>query len=463
MRIVIVGDGKVGYALTEKLSSEDNDVVVIDSNKAVLQEVEDEFDVQVVHGNGVSRSVQEEAEVGGSDLLIAATSADEVNLICCLVARKLGCPHTIARVRNPVYGTDFYFMKDELGLSMIVNPDFSCADEIYRLIIYPSFLQREKFAKGRIEIVEIDLRPGNPLIGKYLSEVSDVAKVRLLVVAVVRDGKVYVPDGSFQLMENDRISVTASSGDAEKLIRTLHLSRKRIRNVLIIGAGSKIGGYLASRFKAPTYSLTLIDHSPEKCEELAEKFGNAVVIAGDGSNRRILDAEGIHTMDAVVTLTNIDEENLIISMYADHIGIPKVITKINRTEYREIFGDRGIGRVVCPKELCTNEIVRYVRAMGNRPGGEVLTMHRIVNGQMEALEFRATKATRHLGETLADITLKPGILVTSISRDGAVIIPQGSDTIEAGDTIVIVTHADRSISDLNDIFDDVSVRAKTAS
>lgn len=453
MRIVILGDGKVGYALTEKLS-EDNDVVVIDSNKSVLQEAENEFDVQVVHGNGISREVQEAAEVGDSDLLIAATSADEVNLLCCMIARKLGCPHTIARVRNPVYVTDYHFLKDELGLSMMVNPDFSCSEEIFRLIQFPSFLHRDPFAKSRVEIVEIELREGNPLVGKLLSEVGSVAKVKVLVCAVSRNGEVHIPDGSFRLMKDDRISVTARTPDLARLVRNLNLGSKRIRDVLVVGAGSRIGRYLARQLINSGVSCKLIDQSDDKCQQLAEEFHKAVVILGDGSNRRVLDSEGIGSVDAVVTLTNIDEENLIISMYADHVGVPKVITKINRTEYRDIFGGRGIGLVVCPKDLCTNEIVRYVRAMRNRTGGEMVTLHRIVNGMMEALEFRASGDTLHLGETLADISLKPGILVSCITRGNEVIIPQGSDTIQDGDLVIVVTHADSDISSLNDIFAD---------
>lgn len=449
---MIVGDGKVGYALTEKLSGEDNDVIVIDSNKAVLREAEDEFDVQVVHGNGASREVQEKAEVGSSNLLIAATSADEINLLCCMVARKLGCPHTIARVRNPLYASDFFFLKDELGLSMMVNPDASCSDEIFRLLQFPSFLQRDSFAKGRVEIVEIELRPGSPLIGKTLMEVGEIAKAKVLVCAVERDGEVYVPDGRFLFREKDRISVTARSLDLAKLVRNLGLSTRRIKSVMLIGGGSRIAGYLTKQLLAAGVSVTLVDNSAEKCEQLAQEFPKAVVIMGDGSNRRVLDAEGLQHMDAVVTLTNIDEENLIISMYADHEGVSKVITKINRTEYREIFGDRGIGRVVCPKELCTNDIVRYVRAMRNRTGGEVLAMHRIVNGKMEALEFRATSSLAYAGKTLAEVDIKPGILVASINRNGNVIIPQGSDSIQPGDTVIVVTHADRNISDLNEIF-----------
>ncbi len=452
MRIVIVGDGKVGSALTEQLGKEGHDIVVIDSNKRVLREAADALDVMVVHGNGATRRVQEMAEVGTSDLLIAATSADEINLLCCIIAKKLGCPHTIARVRNPEYAHQLFFLKDELGLSMMVNPESAAAREIFRLLQFPSFLHRDSFAKGRVEIVEIELRQGSRLIGKRLSELYKSAKVNVLVCSVERGESVHIPDGKFCLREHDKISVTASSADLALLIRNLGLERRKIRNVMIIGGGSSIAYYLAKQLIETGVDVKMIELDQERCLTLAEMLPKATVIQADGSERRILDSEGAAAMDAVVTLTNIDEENLIISMYADFIGVPKVITKINRTEYTEVFRDRGIGQVVSPKELCTNEIVRYVRAMQNTMEGPVLTLHRIGDGKMEALEFRAGDTTRHLGETLANIKLKPDILIACINRMGNVIIPRGGDQIELGDTVVVVTKADRMIQDINDIF-----------
>ena len=451
MRIVIVGDGKVGSALTEQLSLEGHDLVVIDSNKSVLREAADALDVMVVHGNGATRRIQELAEVGASDLLIAATSADEINLLCCIIAKKLGCPHTIARVRNPEYAHQLFFLKDELGLSMMVNPESATAREIFRLLQFPSFLHRDSFAKGRVEIVEIELREGSRLIGKKLSELYKIAKAGVLVCSVERGENVYIPDGKFRLREHDKISVTASSADLALLIRNLGLERRKIRNVLIVG-GSRIAYYLAEELIETGVEVKMIEQEEERCLQLAELLPKATIIHADGSERRILDSEGIGDADAVVTLTNIDEENLIISMYADYAGVPKVITKINRTEYTEVFRDRGIGRVVSPKELCTSEIVRYVRAMQNTTDGSVITLHRIGDGRMEALEFRANETTRHRGETLANIKLKPDILIACLNRLGRIIIPRGGDRIESGDTVIVVTKSDRMIRDLNDIF-----------
>lgn len=451
MRIVIVGDGKVGSALSEKLAAEDHDVVVIDSRKDVLEASLNALDVKVVRGNGATFEVQREAEVGISDVLIAATSADEVNLLCCMVARKLGCPHTIARVRNPEY-TQLRELQTELGLSLMTNPESSCALEIFRQIQFPSFLHLDSFAKGRAEIVEIELRIGSPLIGHALKDFGSITRVNSLVCAVDRDGEVLIPDGTFELEEKDKISVAAPAADLARLVRSLGLSKKKIRNILIVGGGSNIAYYLTQSLSDQGAHITLIEKNAERCERLAERFPRASVVHGDGSDRQVLDGEGIAVQDAVVTLTDVDEENLIVSMYADFVGVPKVVTKINRAEYTEMFRDRNLGRVVSPKEACTAEIVRYVRAMQNTSGGEVITLHRLVDGRVEALEFRAARATRHLGVPLRDLHLKPNILIACLNRKGKVIIPNGSDAIRLGDTVIVVTYSDRIIKDLNDIY-----------
>lgn len=453
MKIVIVGDGKVGSALTEQLSREDHDIVVIDSNKMVLQEAQQALDVNVVHGNGASLKVQQLANVDTSDLLIAATSADEINLLCCIVARKLGCRHTIARVRNPEYYGQLFLLKEELGLNMMINPERSTASEIFRLLQFPSFLKRDSFAKGRVEIVELFLRNDSPLAGVRLNDLYRIAKVKVLVCAVERGSEIYIPDGSFLLCPGDKISVTASSADLARLIRNLGLERRKIRNVIIIG-GSRIAYYLAEELLGTGVEVKIIEIDEARCGILADLLPKATIIHADGSDRAVLDSEGISDTDAVVTLTDMDEENLIISMYANFLGIYKVITKINRTEFTEVLRDKGIECVISPKDLCCNDIVRYVRAMENRKGGSVLTLHRLVDERVEALEFRANDKLPHLGEKLSKVSLKPNILISCINRRGRVIIPKGSDTIERDDTVIVVASADRVINDLSEIFAD---------
>lgn len=451
MKIVIVGDGKVGSALTVQLSKEGHDVVVIDSNKMVLQEAQSFLDVSVVHGNGATVKTQKLANVQTSDLLIAATSADEINLLCCIMAKKLGCKQTVARVRNPEYYNQLSALKDELGLSLMINPEFSTAHEIFRLLQFPSFLKRDSFAKGRVEIVEVELRDGNPLIGRSLYELPKLVKVKVLVCAVVRGTQVFIPDGNFVLEKGDRLSFTASSSDLAKLIRNLGITQKKVRDAMIIG-GSRIAFYLAENLLRAGVAVKLIEIDENRCNELADMLPKATIIHADGSDKSVLDSEGLDQTDAVVTLTDIDEENLIISMYANYLGTYKVITKINRTEFSEVLSDKGINCVVSLKELCTTDIVRYVRAMGNSNADSVITLHRIVGDRVEALEFRADAKLPHLGEKLSAVKLKPNILLACLTRKGKIIIPQGSDTIEADDTVIVVAPSDRVINNLSDIF-----------
>ncbi len=451
MKIVIVGDGKVGSALAVQLSKEGHDVVVIDSNKSVLLEIQQSLDVSIVHGNGATERVQRMANVNNSDLMIAATSADETNLLCCIVARKLGCKRTVARVRNPDYYNQLSHLKEDLGLNMMINPESSTANEIFRLLQFPSFLKRDSFAKGRVEIVEVELRENSPLIGAKLYELSQKVKVKVLVCAVERGAQVYIPDGNFQLQTGDKLSFTASSGDLAKLIRNLGLTQKKIRNVMIIG-GSRIAFYLAQKLINSGVGVKLIELDHQKCVELAGLLPKATIINADGSDKNVLNSEGLAQTDAVVTLTDIDEENLIISMYANFLGTYKVITKINRTEYNEVLRGKGIDCVVSLKDLCCSDIVRYVRALGNRKGESALTLHRLVGDKVEALEFRATSQLPQLGKRLSQIRLKPNTLIACLNRRGRTIIPQGSDTIEKDDLVVVVADSDRLINNLADIF-----------
>ena len=453
MKIVIVGDGKVGFALTAQLAQEGHDIVVIDNNKKVLQESAEQLDVMVVHGNGAGVKAQKQAGVEDADLLIAATSADEINLLCCIVARKLGSAHTIARVRNPEYVEQIYFLKDELGLSMTINPERAAAREISRLLQFPSFLKRDSFAKGRAEIVEMVIKEGSVLEDKLLSELYQIAKVQVLVCAVKRGGRAYIPDGSFRLMRGDRIFVTAPTHNLARLIKHLGLQTQKIREVILVG-GSSIAYYLAMDLFLNGIRVKIIESQAERCLELAELLPKAMIIHGDGANQSVLLAEGIEKTDAVVTLTNLDEENFLVSMYANYLKVPKVITKINRTEFNDIFQDKGIDCVVSPKLLTANDIVRYVRAMQNKTGDSMITLHRIADDMAEAMEFPVTEETRHLGETLIKIRLRPNILIACINRRGEIIIPKGDDTIELNDTVIVVTTAEQRINELNDIFED---------
>ncbi|MBC8570013.1 Trk system potassium transporter TrkA [Zongyangia hominis] len=451
MRIVIVGDGKVGVTLTDQLSREGHDIVIIDKDMRVLRESVDQYDVLAIHGNGASLSVQREAGVGESDLLIAATSADEVNLICCVLAKKLGVKRTIARVRNPEYDEQLIYLKEDLGLSMTINPEKAAAMEILNLLRFPAVIQRDTFAKGRVEIIELKIRKESPLAGRYLHELTHIVKAQVLICAVERGDEVIIPTGAFQMQAGDNIFVTGASRNLAALVQNLGIVEQKIKNVMLIG-GSRIAYYLASALLAEGAAVKIIEIDPERCRQLAGLLPRASIVCSDGTQPEVLAAEGLVDADAVITLTDIDEENLILSMYAHQQGVYKVISKINRMEYNELCQKMGIASIVSPKNLVCNDIVRYVRAMENTEEDSVLALHRIVNDKVEALEFSVAEDTLHLNVPLRDIRLRDGVLLACINRNGKIIIPGGNDVLRKRDSVIVVTTADRMYGNLNAIF-----------
>lgn len=451
MRIVIVGDGKVGYALTEQLSREGHDVFVIDSNPKVLQNSMETLDVMVLEGNGVSLNVQIEAGVPESDILIAATSADETNLLCCIIAKKLGCKYTIARVRNPEYAEHTEFLKNDLGLSMTINPERRAAKEMFRLLQFPDFLKRDSFVRGRIELVELKVKDKSPMLGMRLSDLYSTAKVKVIVCAVERSGEIHIPTGSFVLEKDDKITVAAQTIDLVTLIKNLKIRNYKINEVIIIG-GSNIAVYLSELLIESDVEVKIIEKDYNRCLLLADLVPEALIIHGDGSVKETLSSEGLQKTDALITLTNIDEENIILSMYANHLGVPKTITKVNRIEYSEIFQEKGVDSMVSPKLLTASEIVRYVRSIDNNTDNAILNLYRIANGKAEALEFQVDSTIRNINVPLSQIKLRKGILFVSFSRKGKMIIPSGNDVMKEGDLVVIVTSGSHMIQHLNDIF-----------
>ena len=331
MQIIIVGDGKVGVALTEQLSSEGHDITVIDSNPKVLEQSLESYDVMVVHGNGASIGVLKEAGVEDAHLLIAATSRDETNLLTCIVAKKLGAKHTIARVRNPEYAEQLMLMRDELGLSMTINPELAAAREIHHLLQFPSFLKRDSFAKGRVEIVEIHVGEDSKLAGIPLNRLYEIARVRVLVCVVERGGTVHIPDGSFTLQAGDNIYVTADSQDLAQLIKHLGIVKQKVRNAIIVG-GSRIAYYLAMRCLHAGLGVKIIEQNKNRCEHLSELLPDATIINGDGTNRSLLLEEGLSESESFVTLTNLDEENVFLALFAKSISDAKLVSKVNRRE-----------------------------------------------------------------------------------------------------------------------------------
>ena len=451
MKIIVVGDGKVGLTLTEQLSKEEHDIVVIDKNPTVLQNSQETFDVMVVPGNGASRQVLLEAGAQDADLVIAATSADEINLLCCLTAKKLGCTHTIARVRNPEYAGQLVFLKDELGLSMVINPEATAAREMFQILQFPSFLNRDRFAKGRVEIVELKVEKGCTIIGKYLHELHENAKVKVLVCAVERGEQVYIPSGNFKIEEGDKIHVTAETMDLTKLIHYLGIPLPKMRDVVIVG-GSRLGYYLANMLIQSGVKVKIIEIDYERCLQLSELLPKALIINGDGCQQKLLNEEVYGKADAVISLLNIDEVNLVISMYAKKLGVPKVIAKIDRIEYMNVFKSFTEESFISPKNLICNDVLRYVRAVGNSGEGSMLTLYRLIGNQVEAIEFLAGKDTHFLGVPFSKVPMRPNLLIASIRRDDRTIFPTGSDCIQLGDRVLIVTTESGRFYELNDIF-----------
>ncbi len=451
MNIIIAGDGKVGSMLTRQLSTEGHDITVIDSDARVLESSVERYDVISVHGNCASMSVLQQAGVKDADLLIAATSEDEVNLLCCTTAYALNPKlHTIARIRNPEYTEQIYRMRDIFGLSMVINPENQAATEIDRLLKYPGFLRRDTFAKGRTEIVELRVDAGSKLRDVKLMDLRSIVKCQVLVCAVIRGGSAVAPKGDFVLREGDRIFVTALSQNLTTLLKNLGILTRRVRSVTICGGG-RISYYLAKRLKKSGISARIIESDYERCQELCGLLPDTEIIHGDISEQDLLESEGLAQTDALVTLTGLDELNMIVSLYATSRGVPQVITKLGHAGNRSVIDSLSLGSVICPRELVCNNIVRYVRAMENQTGA-ALSVHNIADGQAEAMEFLVDEHTRNCGKPLKEIKLKPNVLVVSVSHGAATEIANGDSVFRQGDLILVVTNGREVIRQLNDIF-----------
>ncbi len=452
MNIIIAGDGKVGSMLTRQLTSEGHDITVIDSNAKVLQSSIERYDVIAVHGNCASMGVLQQAGVKDADLLIAATNADEVNLLCCTTAHALNPKlHTIARVRNPEYTEQSYRMRDVFGLSMLINPENQAAVEMERLLKYPGFLRRDTFAKGRTEIVELRVDASSKLCNVRLADLKSIVKCQVLVCTVLREGSAIVPKGDFTLREGDRVFFTALSQNLTTLLKNLGILTRRVRNVTICGGG-RISYYLAKRLKKAGISSQIIEQDESRCVELCERLPGVDIIHGDISEEDLLESEGMLETDALVTLTGLDELNMIVSLYGTSRGLPQVITKLGHTGNRSVIDSLPLGSVVCPKELVCNNIVRYVRAMENQTGAAV-SVHTIADGQAEAMEFLVDEHTKHIGQPLKSFRLKHNVLLVSISHGADTEIPNGDSVFQKGDTVVVVdTNRQEVIRQLNDIF-----------
>lgn len=452
MKIIIAGDGKVGAAIARQLSTEGYDLTLIDSKPEVLESTLDQYDVMTVAGNCATMDVLDAAGIEDAKLLIAATSADEINLLCCMTAHALNPDiHTIARIRNPEYYTQIFKMRGTFALSLAVNPEKKAAHQMERILKFPGFLKRESFAKDRVEIVELRIDAKSKLNHVVLSDLGSIIKCKVLVCVVLRNGQAIMPDGNFVFEEDDRIFVTAPTNVLATLLKNLGIITHKVNRVMLAGGG-RVGYYLAESLLKTGIHVQIIEKDHARCEELSTLLPGADIICGDASSHTLLEAEGVRECDALISMTGIDEINIIISLYANELGIPHIITKIGHSENSAILDHLPVGSVICPKDLCCSAIVRYVRAIKNQSGAAV-SIHSIANGLAEAVEFVADSHTMHCGIPLKDLNLKKGTLIVCISHNGKTEIPNGDSCFESGDTVIVVAEANRILLQLNDIFE----------
>ncbi len=451
MKIVIIGLGTIGKTILKNLSGEGHTITIIDEDKTKIETLIEKYDVFGVVGNGACMDIQKEANMQNADLAIVLTNSDELNVFACLVAKKIGVANTIARVRNPDYRKQIIEMKDDLGIAMIVNPEQEMANEIFNLISLPSVNEIEHFAKGRVSLVEIVAEKGCSLIGETLISLGKKLTTKVLICAVQRGDEVIIPSGNFMIEEGDKIHFTAEARTLGNFLSEANLVKSPFKNIMIVG-GSRIGYYLADALSKKKYAVKLLENNPAVAEELAELLPHATVICGNGTQHDVLLEEGIEAMDAFVALTDIDEENMIVSMFANKKNVKKSITQIKNDDLYGMLDELGIDNNVSPKHIVAGRIISYIRALTNAVGSNVLTMYQLVNNQVEALEFSAKRQEAFYDKPLRELRIKPNCLVASIIRKNEIIIPNGNSEIKLGDNVVVVT-THKNFDDLNDVFE----------
>ncbi len=451
MRIVVIGDGKVGRTIVGHASREGHEVTVVDKNPKSVEQIVEQYDVIGICGNGASYDIQKEARVDKADLVVATTSSDEVNILSCVVAKNLGAKSTIARVRNYEYNSQVGLMTKELGISMFINPELEAANEIVNLINFPEALKIETFSKGMVDLIQLYIPKNSPLGGLSLSEIHEKYQVRLLVCAVERGEEVFIPSGNFVLNSEDKIYITAKRSTIRTFLNTLGLVEDKIKDVLIIGGG-RISLYLAERLLKNKYKVKIIESNYDRCLELSDLLKEATIIHGDGTDQELLLEEGIKDIDACVSLTGIDEENIIISMYADKQNAHKVICKINKTSFASLLKTVGLASIISPKEITSARIVRYVRAVNNARGNNVVRLYKLVNEKVEAIEFLASDEKNLFNIPLSELKIKKDILIAAIIRDNEIITPSGQTMIQEGDSVIVISK-DHILYQLGDILE----------
>ncbi len=449
MKIIIVGCGKIGTTLAEQLSSEHHDLVVIDTNPQKIQQLSESIDVMGIVDNGASINVLSDAGIEDAHLLIAVTGSDELNLLCCVIAKKVSKCHTIARVRNPLYNKERNFIRKSLGITMIINPELASAIEISRLLRFPSAIELDTFAKGRVELLKFKLLPEFRLSGMSVMEIVEKLRCNVLICGVERGNEVFIPSGNFILQDNDLLSIMASPKNSASFFKKVGIHTHQVKNALIVGGGT-LGYYLAALLIDLKIKVRIVENNQERCQQLSELLPEATVICGDGTDKKLLLQEGLTQTESFITLTNMDEENIFLSLFAKKNSKAKLITKVNRIAFDDIIDGLDIGSVIYPKYITADYILQYVRAMENSLSSNVETLYHILDNQAEALEFSVKESSSVTDIPLSQLNLKENLLIACINRNGSIQIPRGQDTIQVGDTVIIVTSI-KGLRDLKDI------------
>ena len=452
LNIIIVGCGKVGTTLVEELSQEGHAITIVDKDYQNVQTIANMYDVMGICGNGASYSVLKEAGIEGTDLIIAVTASDELNLLCCTVAKRVGNCAAIARVRNPEYNKEIGYLRDKLGLAMIINPEYEAAIEAARILYLPSALEVNSFAHGQAELIKFKIPEGNILDGMTIKDIGNHIDTKILICAVERNGEVYIPDGNFTLVAGDIASFVSSRKKVKEFLETIGFKTNKVKDTMIIGGG-KSTYYLAKRLIRNGISVKIIENDRSRCEELSKLLPKAIIINGDGTDEDLLKEEGIEYVESFVPLTGIDEENILLTLYARQVSGAKVITKINRINFRDVINTLDLGSVVYPKYITAEAIIAYVRAKNASKDSNIETLYHMFDHRVEAIEFRVDDESGVTDIPFKELQLKKNLLVSFINRNGDIIIPSGNDCIRLGDTVMIVT-THTGFYDIQDILED---------
>ena len=453
MKIIVLGAGKVGKTLIKHMSNEDHDIIVVDQNATKVEEVVNQYDVIGVVGNGGSYDILMEAGAQDANLIICVTASDELNILAGLMAKKMGTRHTIARVRNPDYSSQRDFMRNQLGFSMIVNPELEAASEIRRVLSFPSAVKVDTFSRGKVELAEFFVEDHSRLNGVELNQLHKITKTNILVCAVSHNEDVIIPDGNYAIKPGDHLYITGTHRDLSKFCLDIGVITSRIKNVIIIGGG-KIAYYLSKQLSTQGIKVKIIEKDKNRCQVLAEKLPYVTIIHGDGSDDELLNEEGIENTDAVLALTGLDEENIVLSLSAKSLYHKKTIAKVTRMNYTGLSDVLKVDSIVAPKKIVASQIIRYVRAKMNKDhDSAVKTLYKIVDGEVEAVEFKVTEHFKFLHKTINEMKIKEHVLVAAIIRKNEVIVPKGNTAMELNDYVIIVSRGE-IMKSLNDMLRD---------